>query len=91
MISATANEHDDGVEPQRAGAHGLGQGEVPRPDCTRPCCRRWLDLAELGLRLPRSVGTQPESVRIASDNPEELKMNLQGIFLSQSRGGILKR
>lgn len=28
---------------------------------------------------------------IASDNPEELKMNLQGIFLSQSRGGILKR
>lgn len=27
----------------------------------------------------------------ASDNPEELKMNLQGIFLSQTRGGILKR
>lgn len=26
-----------------------------------------------------------------SDNPEELKMNLQGIYLSQSRGGILKR
>ncbi len=26
-----------------------------------------------------------------SDNPDELKMNLQGIFLSQSRGGILKR
>lgn len=26
-----------------------------------------------------------------SDNPEELKMNLQGIFLSQGRGGILKR
>ena len=27
----------------------------------------------------------------ASDNPEELKMNLQGIRLSQSRGGILKK
>ena len=27
----------------------------------------------------------------ASDNADELKMNLQGIFLSQSRGGILKR
>ena len=26
-----------------------------------------------------------------SDNPDELKMNLQGIYLSQSRGGILKR
>jgi len=26
-----------------------------------------------------------------SDNPDELKMNLQGIFLSQNRGGILKR
>lgn len=26
-----------------------------------------------------------------SDNPEELKMNLQGIFLTQGRGGILKR
>ena len=26
-----------------------------------------------------------------SDNPDELKMNLQGIFLSQGRGGILKR
>ena len=25
-----------------------------------------------------------------SDNPDELKMNLQGIYLSQSRGGILK-
>jgi twitching motility protein PilT len=28
---------------------------------------------------------------LASDNAEELKMNLQGIFLSQGRGGILKR
>ncbi len=27
---------------------------------------------------------------IASDNPDELKMNLQGIFLSSGRGGILK-
>ncbi len=27
----------------------------------------------------------------ASDNPDELKMNMQGIFLSQGRGGILKR
>jgi len=26
-----------------------------------------------------------------SDNPEELKMNLQGIYLSQSRGGILRK
>lgn len=26
-----------------------------------------------------------------SDNPDELKMNLQGIYLSQSRGGILKK
>lgn len=27
----------------------------------------------------------------ASDNPEELKMNLQGIFTSHGRGGILKK
>ena len=27
----------------------------------------------------------------ASDNADELKMNLQGIYLSQGRGGILKR
>jgi twitching motility protein PilT len=32
-----------------------------------------------------------EEAMWASDNPEELKMNLQGIFLSQARGGILKR
>jgi Tfp pilus assembly pilus retraction ATPase PilT len=32
-----------------------------------------------------------EDAMIASDNPDELKMNLQGIYLSQSRGGILKR
>jgi hypothetical protein len=27
----------------------------------------------------------------AADNPDELKMNLQGIRISQSRGGILKK
>ncbi len=32
-----------------------------------------------------------DDARLASDNPEELDMNLQGIFLSQGRGGILKR
>lgn len=28
---------------------------------------------------------------LSSDNPDELKMNLQGIFLSQGRGGITKK
>ncbi len=32
-----------------------------------------------------------EDAENASDNADELKMNLQGIYLSQSRGGILKR
>lgn len=32
-----------------------------------------------------------EDASLASDNPDELKMNLQGIFLSQGRGGILKK
>ena len=32
-----------------------------------------------------------EEATFASDNPDELKMNLQGIFLSQGRGGILKK
>lgn len=32
-----------------------------------------------------------EDAILASDNPDELKMNLQGIFLSQGRGGILKK
>ncbi|MDQ1256227.1 MAG: twitching motility protein PilT [Candidatus Hydrogenedentes bacterium] len=32
-----------------------------------------------------------EEAMFSSDNPDELKMNLQGIFLSQGRGGILKR
>jgi len=32
-----------------------------------------------------------EDAMWASDNPDELKMNLQGIYLSQSRGGILRK
>lgn len=32
-----------------------------------------------------------DDAMIASDNPDELRMNLQGIYLSQGRGGILKR
>ena len=32
-----------------------------------------------------------EEAMWASDNPEELKMNLQGIYLSSGRGGILKK
>lgn len=32
-----------------------------------------------------------EDALIYSDNPEELSMNLQGIYLSKDRGGILKR
>ncbi|HOZ45325.1 MAG TPA: type IV pilus twitching motility protein PilT [Candidatus Hydrogenedentes bacterium] len=32
-----------------------------------------------------------EEAQFSSDNPDELKMNLQGIYLSQSRGGILKK
>ena len=32
-----------------------------------------------------------EEAMYASDNPDELKMNLQGIYLSQGRGGILKK
>ncbi len=32
-----------------------------------------------------------EDAMLASDNPDELKMNLQGIYLSQGRGGILKK
>ena len=40
--------------------------------------------------VKRNLVSQEEA-EWASDNPEELKMNLQGIFLSQSRGGILRR
>ncbi len=32
-----------------------------------------------------------EEAMFSSDNPDELKMNLQGIYLSQGKGGILKR
>lgn len=34
--------------------------------------------------------TEQEAM-VASDNPDELKMNLQGIYLSSGRGGILKK
>lgn len=40
--------------------------------------------------IKRKLITEEEGVW-ASDNPDELKMNLQGIYLSQGRGGILKR
>ncbi len=40
--------------------------------------------------VKRKLITEEEAIW-NSDNPDELKMNLQGIFLSQSRGGILKR
>lgn len=32
-----------------------------------------------------------DDAMVASDNPDELRMNMQGIFLTQGRGGILKR
>jgi twitching motility protein PilT len=41
--------------------------------------------------LIKSGMVKEQDAMWASDNPEELKMNLQGIHLSQSRGGILKR
>src|SRR5690606_2580229 len=40
--------------------------------------------------VKRKLITEEEAAW-ASDNPDELKMNLQGIFLSSGRGGILKR
>ncbi len=43
------------------------------------------------VHLLRQKLIREEDAMIASDNPDELKMNLQGIYLSQSRGGILKR
>ena len=46
-----------------------------------------MSLADL---IKRKLITE-EDAMLASDNPEELKMNLQGIYLSQGRGGILKR
>jgi len=32
-----------------------------------------------------------EEAMLSSDNPEELAMNLQGVYLDQSRGGIVRR
>ncbi len=32
-----------------------------------------------------------EEAMLASDHPEELAMNLQGVYLDQSRGGIIGR
>jgi twitching motility protein PilT len=40
--------------------------------------------------IKRRLITEDDAM-LASDNPEELKMNLQGIYLSQGRGGILRR
>ncbi|MBW7866096.1 MAG: type IV pilus twitching motility protein PilT [Candidatus Hydrogenedens sp.] len=42
-------------------------------------------------QLLRDGLIREEDAMLASDNPDELKMNLQGIYLSQGRGGILKR
>ena len=41
--------------------------------------------------LVQSGRIEEEEALLASDNADELKMNLQGIYLSQGRGGILKR
>ena len=46
-----------------------------------------MSLAEL---IKKELITKDQAMR-ASDNPDELSMNLQGIFLSQGRGGILKK
>jgi twitching motility protein PilT len=40
--------------------------------------------------VKKKLVTEAEAL-LASDNPEELKMNLKGIYLSQGRGAILKR
>ena len=32
-----------------------------------------------------------EDARLSSDNPDELDMNIKGIYLSTSKGGILKK
>jgi twitching motility protein PilT len=32
-----------------------------------------------------------DDAMVASDNPDELRMNMQGIYLTQGRGGILKK
>jgi twitching motility protein PilT len=41
--------------------------------------------------LVRSGMITHETAMWASDNPDELNMNLQGIFLTRDRGGILKK
>ncbi len=43
------------------------------------------------VKLVKSGLVTEEEAMLSSDNPDELKMNLEGIFLSQGRGGILKR
>ena len=43
------------------------------------------------VNLVRGGLVKQEDAEFNSDNVDELKMNLQGIYLSQSRGGILKR
>jgi twitching motility protein PilT len=42
-------------------------------------------------KLIKQKLVKEEDGLLASDNPEELKMNLQGVQLSMSRGGILKK
>jgi twitching motility protein PilT len=41
--------------------------------------------------LIKSGLIKEESAYSSSDNPEELRMNLQGIYISSGRGGILKK
>ena len=38
----------------------------------------------------RPLDARPDAMGY-SDNPDELKMNLQGIYLNQGGGGLLKR
>jgi len=40
--------------------------------------------------VDQSLITENDAL-LASDNPDELRMNLKGIYLSQGRGGILKK
>lgn len=42
-------------------------------------------------KLIKAGLVKEETAYAYSDNPEELKMNLQGIYISSGRGGILKR
>ena len=41
--------------------------------------------------LIRKKLIKEDDAMLASDNPDELKMNLQGIYLTQGRGGILRK